>query len=929
MTSELRADEFPVFFRALHGYEPFPWQTRLASRVFTAGWPEKALDVPTAAGKTAAIDIAVFNLALEADRGIERRAPVRILFVVDRRLIVDDAYNRATTIAKKIASRSEDILSRVAIRLQILAEEDKSPLLVARLRGGAPQEPDWVRTPAQPTVVVSTVDQVGSRLLFRGYGVSDTMKPVHAGLLGADALFLLDEAHLSQPFVQTARDSRIFQEKGTWSEDATCAPLQIVTLSATQADDSDPFVLEDDYSHPVLGPRLSCAKRATLVKSDDGPDDARFANSFAEQAWALSRVDAGTATVVAVVVNRVRRARLVFEKLKDLGARPLEISEDNSTSQNAESPADVALLIGRAREIERRELLDHLLPRISAKNERRETDRPLFIVATQCVEAGADLDFDALVTELAPLDSLRQRFGRLNRMGKRTEAQAAILGSSTQVAKSANRDAIYGEALRETWSLLTTKCQTVGTGKKTTNIIDFGVKASASWLPGREEIAPYLAPRASAPVLLPRDVMLWSRTSPIPVVDPEVSLYLHGPENGPGDVEIVWRADLEGNETQDWIDCVSACPPSALESISVPVGEARRWLRHAAHGDVSDDEGSGLDEDEGRIRNERPALCWRGSNDVGTRAVGGKDIRPGDMLIVRSREGGCDRWGWAPEKLEPVRDLGREANLENRSRNILRLSRTFLGDMVGAESERLSEMTDAQIVAAFSKHLIKAAAESPLQPVGRITVIRDDAGTPLVLEQRVRRLKDAATLSGDPVTEDEQSLRASQRAILLDAHCQGVRSRAQHFAEQLGLTPALINDLRLAGFLHDGGKAHPSFKALLYGGDELAAFGGPPLAKSNKLPASRLAWIEACRRAGFQRGGRHELASLAFAFSHPKLAQASDPSLVLWLIGTHHGYGRPFFPTVDWPGESGATIESDLGDGLVVATCTTSLSVLD
>jgi hypothetical protein len=55
--------------------------------VATNGWPE-ALDLPTASGKTAATDIALFHLALGADKGPDRKAPVRIAFVVDRRLVV-------------------------------------------------------------------------------------------------------------------------------------------------------------------------------------------------------------------------------------------------------------------------------------------------------------------------------------------------------------------------------------------------------------------------------------------------------------------------------------------------------------------------------------------------------------------------------------------------------------------------------------------------------------------------------------------------------------------------------------------------------------------------------------------------------------------------------------------------------------------------
>ena len=57
-------------------------------------WPD-VLDLPTGAGKTAALDIAMFHLALEAAKRQARRAPVRIAFIVDRRLIVDDAFARA------------------------------------------------------------------------------------------------------------------------------------------------------------------------------------------------------------------------------------------------------------------------------------------------------------------------------------------------------------------------------------------------------------------------------------------------------------------------------------------------------------------------------------------------------------------------------------------------------------------------------------------------------------------------------------------------------------------------------------------------------------------------------------------------------------------------------------------------------------------
>ena len=175
--------------------------------------------------------------------------------------------------------------------------------------------------------------------------------------------------------------------------------------------------------------------------------------------------------------------------------------------------ADLALLIGRARELDRRELLNGLLQRISAKRKQQESDRPLFIVATQCVEAGADLDFDALITEIAPLDCLRQRFGRLNRMGKRSDTRAVILAASDQITKSAKPDPnLWRCAQRHLGALERQVLRYRAKVRLQKALIDFGVKASERWLPARGKLVPYLAPRADAPVLLPRDVTLWSRT---------------------------------------------------------------------------------------------------------------------------------------------------------------------------------------------------------------------------------------------------------------------------------------------------------------------------------------------------------------------------------------------------------------------------------
>jgi CRISPR-associated endonuclease/helicase Cas3 len=199
----LNPGRFAEFFTAVNGTPPFPWQQRLLDQVVANGsWPT-TLSLPTGTGKTAVLDIALFALACRAP------VPRRVILVVDRRIVVDDAYRRARRLRAALGASDTPvpgILGEVSDSLLALGGE--SAVEVALLRGGIYREDRWVRNPAQPLLVCSTVDQVGSRLLHQGYGVSPTMRSVHAGLLGSDTLVILDEAHTSEPFRQTLGGSR-------------------------------------------------------------------------------------------------------------------------------------------------------------------------------------------------------------------------------------------------------------------------------------------------------------------------------------------------------------------------------------------------------------------------------------------------------------------------------------------------------------------------------------------------------------------------------------------------------------------------------------------------------------------------------------------------------------------------------------------------
>jgi len=375
----MTAGDFGEFYKALHGRPPFPWQERLAGAVLGEGWEQRVLELPTASGKTSVLDIAVFHLAAEGEKA-DRKAALRILLVVDRRLVVDGAAEHAERIADRIRNASGGILWEVRERLERFG--GTSALEVVKLRGGMYRDNAFADRPNQPLICVSTVDQIGSRLLFRGYQVSDRQQSVHAGLAGRDSLLFVDEAHLSQPFVE------LVAELEKWNGGNVSRPLRMVTMSATAGAEGAGFGLDaQDFACTPLKQRLAARKLAELRSP------AKFEEGVVSAAAELGK----SASVVGIVVNTVSAAREVF--------RRLELKAEGR---------DRVLLTGRVRPFDRDRNLGKYLPAMMAG---RESDLPLYVVATQTVEVGADLDFDALVTEAAPLDALRQRFGRLDRLG--------------------------------------------------------------------------------------------------------------------------------------------------------------------------------------------------------------------------------------------------------------------------------------------------------------------------------------------------------------------------------------------------------------------------------------------------------------------------------------------------------------------------------
>jgi CRISPR-associated endonuclease/helicase Cas3 len=539
--------------------------------------------------------------------------------------------------------------------------------------------------------------------------------------------------------------------------------------------------------------------------------------------------------------------------------------------------------------------------------DRAAVTKKLVVVGTQCIEAGADFDFDALVTEAASLDALRQRFGRVDRLGIYQKAEGVILR-----AKSTKEDPVYGEALSKTTAWIKKRLA------KKTKTIDFGVLSLP--LPADDELKDLLAPKEHAPVLLPAYLDLWMQTFPAPVVVPDVSLWLHGPKAGPADVQVVWRTDLSEDDLSASFKAkerevakeqpaliVAAIRPSSLEAISLPFMAARRWLRgESAVGDIADVEGVVVDDSEpqpGKL-----ALRWNGDNSA---VISSDALRPGDTIVVPATRGGIQDGCFEPSSHTPVFDLAEQAALFGRGQPVLRLQENVLAqwalvlpvDDIQEARSALKALAERTEQTTWRKPWLEALARSK----AAIIVDADEPWTVLqgrrIGPQTLRTFlqPDHVMENGVELTTDGDDSFHAGRSVTLSEHSADVEGFARDYATTAGLSKSLAEDIALAGWLHDIGKADRRFQVLLRAGNEINFFKDEtPWAKSAMLPGAKSAHRLAQRKSKYPKGARHEVQSVAMLEKHLNVikTKARDIDLVLHLVASHHGYCRPFAPVV-------------------------------
>lgn len=879
----LTVDDFPTFVEAVHDWRPFPWQTALVhSIVARESWPG-VIDIPTGLGKTAVIDVFVYLAAMRPD--LARR---RLFFVVDRRVIVDEAYEHARAIARSLRQPKHEDVARVADRLHS-DRQLTAPLTVVRMRGGATWDWRWLDRPDQPAVVVGTVAQLGSRLLFRGYGVSEYRRSLDAALVGTDSVIVVDEAHLAEQFLRSAVDAIALDE-------GQLVPKPVmVTMSATVA--SAPgwaHELGDDAQQSdEARRRLYAAKR---LRVESVVTTKAKANAVADrlQQLATDLADEQHPTV-AVLTNTVARARAVLDRLR-------------------EADHEAVLLTGAMRGFDRERWMQQYFPRFRAGRD-EQPERPLFLVATQTVEVGANIDVHALVTESASLDAIVQRLGRLNRLGRYNSAPAVVVHDDLVEED----DPIYGPARLATWRWLRALTRD-DPGADGVDVGPLALRARIGALSANERDA-MTRPGRAGPVLTKDRLDALTRTSPTPVPDVPVGPFLYGFRADAGQVTVVWRAGLDPANDDAWATEVGLVPPAADEGIELPIGRVRRWLANVAGADDVNDALNTADEIEG---DDRPVILIRNGEDP--RSDKAHAIRPSDIVVVPTLYGGCDDFGWAPTRAEEVLDVGDVVT--RRGRRVVRLGpslrRHLPAQLHDAFTELLSALTSDDVepttlvrewAAAVRPdlHDVDAYVLRAIEDLGRAQVSvgtgsQASVGTARVGASIHTALADDANYGPSDqadasCAEDASALGSSAVGVrvTLTGHQQQVAALAREFAVGMGLPADVVASIERAARLHDEGKRDPRFQAMLHGGSPwLAEAAAEPLAKSGMDPTNRVAMRRARDRSGYPRGMRHEaLSSRIIAASLAAADAASlDPELVIHLAASHHGRSRPLFPPV-------------------------------
>jgi CRISPR-associated endonuclease/helicase Cas3 len=586
MTAE--HDKFSLQFKALTGFNPLSWQRRLFG-LFVKGDLPSSLDLPTGLGKTSVMAIWLIAQAHGA------KLPRRLVYVVDRRAVVDQATEEADKLREALEGDAEHltkldgnyrrcaIQTAVKLKKQLCLGTRKLP--ISTLRGAYVDNREWLDDPTMPAIVVGTVDMIGSRLLFEGYGVSRKMRPYHAGLLGADALLVLDEAHLVPPFANLLR--AIEGEASLRPKDRTpLPPFIVLPLSATQrgrpAEETatKSFGLEEeDWRDETASQRLNARKRLRVEPLAEKDQD----RQLAEIAFALA-TEGPPARVVVFCNRREKKDDGTGPSAQGVAEAIANLAKEGEKAGREKFDVNAPELLVGARRVHEREQVIRNLQVLGFTGHAEPPEVPAFLVATSAGEVGVDLDADHMVCDLAPWERMVQRLGRVNRRGGDGRQAQVVVFDTSEIERDEGRKTV----LKATRDLLR-RIETDFSGKAgPAALLEMRDRGS------RQEIDKASTPEPLHPALTRALVDAWSMTSlEHHTGRPEIAPWLRGWVAEKPQTIVVWRKYVplhisESGQTtfssrKEIDDFFDAAPPHESEKLETETYRVAEWLHVRAN----------------------------------------------------------------------------------------------------------------------------------------------------------------------------------------------------------------------------------------------------------------------------------------------------------------------------------------------------------
>lgn len=848
----VQRSDFSAFFAALNGgHAPFSWQQDLVDHIVTTGtWPHRIV-APTGAGKSSVVDVHLFVNALFAS-GNGPRVPRRLCVVVGRRALVDSQADRAMNIQRSMvdllnndaASGESDIIYRVAKLLSSFHVHDVTePFLVGHIRGELSNRSLPVNEPSACAVIAATPDMWGSRLLFKGYGSSKQARPRETALIAMDSVFVLDEAHLNQQLLVTAERVAKLQEFGA---DIGVPRLQVVETTATPSE-----------------PKKGQTEVGVDVSNLDGVDDAellRRVNSVKE----LHRVSVekwngapGNSEVVAHAVAEIHKLRneqtsSEVEQSRTIGCIVNHVDTALKIANELKKrKLNVELIVGRMRTYDLEQLREKhpLLLTCAGDN---EID---VVVATQTLEVGIDIDFSSLVTELAPASSLAQRFGRVNRLGKRKDSKIVVLEPADLIKVKDEVPPYKGDDLRKAYDWLDVLSQQ--------NSVNPAAMLACVSPPTSRPRLLYQRPELT-------DLLEFSRTSEDMYAEPDLDLWLHDSlEDQKAIGGIVVREQLPVDDFVA-LELLKAFPPENNEVFPASLDILRDKLSQLV---VDDRQRIKLERSKPDIL--RRAFFFRdGEVEICTPRY---RLHPGDVIII-------DRG--IPFTTEKVAVKGKPDDKEPpeavKNENVEVL--TFNTGMSESEADIFREFCgltpdEATSIWRESGHEGDIVLSNSIQ---------DDLRFGEVVPWY-------AIVYSEELQEDSdtrQEWTRSQGKVFLDDHQNDVAVRAKKIVEAVGLKEDFGTDVVVAAQHHDDGKADHRFQSMLGGLRAEKELAKSEVRTRQETKISR-------QRSGLPQGWRHEQMSVVLVTAEKVQGKLSCSDLALRIIGCSHGNGRNSFKHTD------------------------------